>query len=94
MKRQSDGFQVVDEAVSHWREDAVASGVSADAVDSMRNAFEGENRTRAGRLRAVSQTTIDLAPSRQDGSFGDVWVNPHTRRGRFIEGHYRRRAQS
>ncbi len=87
-------IQIVDEAVSHWHEDAVASGVAPDALDSMSNAFEGENRNRAAGLRGDTKTTIDLAPrSPQAGSFGEVWVKPHTRRGRFIEGHYRRRAR-
>ncbi|WP_125615377.1 type II toxin-antitoxin system HipA family toxin [Specibacter cremeus] len=87
-------IQVVDEAVSRWREDAVASGVAADALDSMSTAFEGENRARAADLRGEQKVTIDLAPAPGLARpVGDVWVKPHTRRGRFVEGHYRRRAQ-
>lgn len=81
----------VEEAVSHWRGDAVASGVRTDALDFMARAFEGANRGRAQALGDAAATIIDLA-SGQPASSGEAWVRPHHRRGRLIEGHFRRRA--
>ncbi|MCO4236294.1 hypothetical protein [Pseudarthrobacter raffinosi] len=86
-------IRIVDEAVSHWREDALACGVSPDALDFMAKAFEGERRARATDLYDSSPTTIDLAAGGPAGLPGEVWVHPHTRRGRFVEEHFRRRAQ-
>ncbi|MGY4543903.1 hypothetical protein ACVWY0_003846 [Arthrobacter sp. UYNi723] len=84
-------IRIVDEAVSHGREEALACGVSPDALDFMAKAFEGERRARATDL--CSPTTIDLAAGGPAGLPGEVWVHPHIRRGRFVEGHFRCRAQ-
>ncbi|MET3709073.1 serine/threonine-protein kinase HipA [Arthrobacter sp. UYEF6] len=86
-------IRIVDEAVSHWREDARSSGVRPDALDFMAQAFEGAHRDRATGVRDSSPAIIDLATGGQTGLPGEVWVNPHTRNGRFIEGHFRRGAQ-
>lgn len=83
-------IRAVEEAVSHWREDAVASGVRADALDFMDKAFEGSNRSRARALSEAAPVIVDLAPG-QPASSGDVWVRPHRRRGQLLDGHFRRR---
>ncbi|MEH0110562.1 type II toxin-antitoxin system HipA family toxin [Tersicoccus sp. MR15.9] len=97
-------LRAVDAAVSHWREDAVASGVEPDALDFMARAFEGPNRAAVAALTtrrptappavglAQQATNPNPAPAgRAAAGPGDVWVRPHTRRGRTVEGHFRRR---
>lgn len=86
-------IRAVDSALAHWREDAVASGVAPDALDFMATAFEGEHRDRARNVRDGNSTTINLAAAPQSSSRSEVWVHPHTRNGRLVEGHFRRRPQ-
>ncbi|WP_415853620.1 type II toxin-antitoxin system HipA family toxin [Sinomonas sp. G460-2] len=85
-------IRAVEDAVSHWREDAVACGVEPDALDFMARAFQGPNRERSAELAASAATVIDIAqPSAPARAWEEVWVQPHTRRGRLVEGHFRRR---
>lgn len=97
-------LRAVDAAVSHWREDAVASGVEPEALDFMAPAFDGPNRAIAAGLttrhptalppaRAAQETTTPNPPPAAVTTSGpkEVWVQPHTRRGRLVEGHFRRR---
>lgn len=53
-------IRAVVEAVSYWRDDALSSGVQADALESMSPAFEGENLRRAQELGAGTQAIVDL----------------------------------
>lgn len=84
-------IQAVDAAVSGWRDEAVGAGVAPDALDFMTHAFEGENRARTAALAVSGPTVIDMASALPPAASGDVWVKPHVRRGRRIEGHFRRR---
>ncbi|MFJ4028659.1 type II toxin-antitoxin system HipA family toxin [Paenarthrobacter sp. NPDC089989] len=86
-------LQHVAAAVSHWRDDALSLGAEPDSLHSMAKAFEGENTKRAASL-TPSPTVVDMGgtatpPPLQ--SHGDVWVPEHTRDGKRIRGHYRRR---
>lgn len=85
-------IRAVVEAVSCWRDDALSSGVQAHALESMSPAFEGENLRRAQELRADTQAIIDLS-GKAPGS-DESWVKSHTRRGRTVEGHHRRKPHS
>lgn len=90
----------VNEAVSHWAEDALALGAGDDVPASMQSAFEGPNRQRVARVSRVNPTIIDLAPHPSSatsfgieptGGDGEIWVKEHYRGGRLIPGHYRTR---
>lgn len=85
-------LRTVEAAVSGWRETAVASGVATDALDHMSAAFENENRDRVRTMHQSPTQVFDFGsgPSKQQGT-GDIWVAPHTRRGKPVEGHFRRR---
>ena len=92
---------MVDEAVSHWAEEAVALGAEADLPASMRAAFEGPNRERVQGLSDVSPSIIDLAkratPAASTdpaGGDGELWVKAHYRAGRLIPGHHRTKPKS
>ena len=85
---------VVNEAVSHWQEDAASCGIDGAEIAFMASAFEGPNRQRADALRPVAGIIIDTnsASGRvANTSNGDVWVQPHHRDGKLVEGHFRRR---
>lgn len=85
-------LRTVEAAVSGWREAAVDSGVAPDALDHMSAAFENENRDRALSLRPNPVLTFDFgAETSKPPKSGDIWVAPHTRRGKPVEGHFRRR---
>ncbi|MFH5880325.1 type II toxin-antitoxin system HipA family toxin [Arthrobacter sp. NA-172] len=86
-------IRTIDAALSHWREEAMAAGVEPDALEFMAKAFEGEHRDRAADVRDSSPTMIDLASGRPSSVPGEVWVRPHSRNGRLIDGHFRRRSQ-
>ena len=86
-------IRTVEASVAGWREAAVSSGVEPDALDHMSKAFENENRGRAQSLQESPKLFFDLggSPARRPG--GDIWVHPHTRGGKRIEGHFRRRGR-
>ena len=86
-------LQKVAAAVSHWREDALSLGAEPDSLHSMAKAFEGENTKRVASL-TPSPTVVDMggtATPPSPPSHGDIWVPEHTRAGKRIPGHYRRR---
>lgn len=81
-------INVVNDAVTHWQEDAATCGIDSGVIAYMKSAFEGPNRERAEAMRPASAVIIDTSTS---ASSSDVWVPPHTRRGKLVEGHFRRR---
>lgn len=87
-----DRLRTVEEAVSGWREAAVASGVDPEALGHMSFAFENENRERVLSMRESPVLIYDLGPGPANRQkTGDIWVRPHTRRGQPVDGHIRRR---
>lgn len=89
-----DRLQQVADAVSHWREDALNLGAEPDSLDYMAKAFEGENPKRVASL-APAPAVIDmggLSTPAPPQSYGDVWVPEHTRAGKLVRGHFRRRS--
>ncbi|MDD0858020.1 HipA domain-containing protein [Arthrobacter alpinus] len=87
-------INVVNEAVSHGQEDAASCGIDRAEIAFMESAFEGPNRQRADALRPAAGIVIDTnsASGRAASTAsGDVWVQPQTRRGKLVEGHFRRR---
>lgn len=88
----------VNEAVSHWAQEAMALGAEAEEPDSMRLAFEGPNRERVERLGdGANAIMVDLGggTGTSRGSAADagtnVWIKPHFRGGRLVPGHFRSR---
>ncbi|MEE1621726.1 type II toxin-antitoxin system HipA family toxin [Zafaria sp. J156] len=78
-------LEAVARAVSGWRQAAVDAGVAPDALDSMSGAFGGVSLERITRL-ASSRTGGGHA-----AAGGEVWVRPHVRGGREVDGHFRKR---
>lgn len=88
-----DRLQQVAGAVAHWQEEALSLGAEPDSLGYMAKAFEGENARRVASL-ATAPTVLDMAGAsagQSDHSPGDVWVAEHTRGGKRIRGHFRRR---
>jgi serine/threonine-protein kinase HipA len=88
-------LQLVAEAISHWREDALGLGAETDSLGYMDRAFEGENAKRVGSLEPAP-LVIDLAGAGSPAppatnSQGEVWVTEHSRRGKVVRGHFRKR---
>lgn len=88
-------LRLVAEAVSHWREDALGLGLEPDLLTAMNRAFEGDN---AQRVKSLPQAplVIDLAggagsahPGRP--SQNEIWIPEHSRGGKIVRGHYRKR---
>ncbi|MGJ9403725.1 type II toxin-antitoxin system HipA family toxin [Arthrobacter sp. KK5.5] len=73
-------------AVSHWRVDAVAAGVEPDALEFMATAFEGPS---LGRVQMLAHGPRGGSATGGGGPF-EVWVRPHVRDGRTVEGHFRK----
>ncbi|PYI66549.1 hypothetical protein CVV68_13330 [Arthrobacter livingstonensis] len=85
----------VAEAVSHWREEALSLGLGPDLLAYMGRGFEGHNAQRAKSLPSAP-LVIDLAggtgpahPARP--SRGEIWIPEHSRGGKTVRGHYRKR---
>lgn len=88
-------LQLVAEGISHWHEDALSLGVEDDLLGYMGRAFDGENAQRVSSL-AGAPLLIDLASVTGPASpvmtpQGEVWVSEHSRGGKTVRGHYRRR---
>ncbi|MGP9489732.1 type II toxin-antitoxin system HipA family toxin [Glutamicibacter sp. AOP5-A2-7] len=88
----------INEAVSHWAEEAIRLGAEADAAESMHRAFEGSNRNRVAGLKDISPpTAISLGEAAGEPGdsgqpkTGQVWIKAHHRAGRYVPGHYRSR---
>lgn len=89
-------INVVNDAVTHWQEDAASCGINSGEIAYMESAFEGPNRERAQAMRPASPTIIDISTATTNSmststNSDDVWVQPHTRRGKLVDGHFRRR---
>lgn len=92
-------IKIVNDAVSHWREDAASCGIAEEEIAYMESAFENLNRERAAAMRPATATIIDMSTitgstvssNSSISNGGDIWVQPHTRRGKPVEGHFRRR---
>lgn len=84
-------LKAVEEAVSHWPQAAVASGVEPDALEHMAGAFEHENRQRVLDMSPAPALFFDLGAGSGDSASGDIWIPPHNRGGKPVKGHYRRR---
>lgn len=53
-------IHVVDDALSHWVEDAESCGIDKEEIVFMSSAFEGPNRERAAAMRPATASVIDL----------------------------------
>lgn len=85
-------LRTVEAAVSTWRETAVECGVDPEALGHMADAFENENRQRVLSMQESPALIFDLGSGTGAGrATGDIWVQPHSRGGRPVEGHFRRR---
>lgn len=74
--------------VREWRGFALEAGVAEDALDHMAGAFAGAELVEAERTGPIDDGPADRpAPPSADA----IWVDGHTRRGRRIPGHWRRR---
>ncbi|WP_159705499.1 type II toxin-antitoxin system HipA family toxin [Arthrobacter sp. 18067] len=87
-------LQQVASAISRWREEALSLGAEPESLAYMTKAFEGENAKRVASL-APAPAVIDMGGSTTPAppkSHGDVWVPEHTRAGKLVRGHFRRRS--
>ena len=87
----------VADAVDTWPEAAQAAGISATEIRSMSRAFPEDQRAHArAAASAGSRVHVDLGPPRgpeslaSSGERDAVWVAPHMRNGRPVDGFWRR----
>lgn len=80
-------------AVSNWEEEALGLGAEPGSLNYMSRAFAGEN---AARVASLPSTPIimDMAvppASPVSATPGQMWVAEHSRGGKIVRGHFRRR---
>ena len=77
------------QSVASWADVARKVGINPDEIRVKSAAFDERHRQLAHEI-AASSTTSPLVVV-DDVRSGDVWVEPHIRGGRKVEGHWRRR---
>lgn len=86
-------LQLIAEAVSHWRDDALSLGLEPELLAHMGRAFEGGNAQRVKSL-PPAPLMIDLAgiaatTAPKPAPAGEIWIPEHLRGGKTVRGHYR-----
>lgn len=74
--------------VDKWPVQAKRAGIETEAIDSMAKAFTEKHRDLAKSLSVTNRANISRG---HKANSDQVWVKPHTRSGRHIAGHWRRR---
>lgn len=95
----SDALGEVVAAVRTWPDVARAAGIAAPEIQFMSRAFPEEQLAYAQEAvdSGAGRSAIDLAGARRvepnrnaDGRAGEVWVKPHMRNGRQVDGFWRK----
>lgn len=81
----------VSSAVEQWPAVSKKIGIDPEEVEPMSRAFDTRHRKVASAIQASGEKIISTGNSAESGgSSNQVWVQPHTRGGKHIGGHWRR----